>query len=59
MWRGDENGHCCSRMGIEPTYLAFWVSVLTITPSRLPDVTTLSTATGLSGSLSEKDRAGY
>ena len=31
------------RVGIEPTSLAFWVSVLTITPPRLTDVTTLQT----------------
>ena len=28
------------RAGIEPISLAFWANVLTITPSRFPDVTT-------------------
>ena len=30
---------------IKPTYLAFWASVLTITPPRLVDVTTLPMST--------------
>ena len=40
--------------GIEPTSLAFQASVLTITPPRLPDVTTLPTATFLHCSLPER-----
>ena len=35
------------RVTIKPTPLAFWVSMLTNTPPRLPDVTTLSTPTCL------------
>ena len=33
------------KVGIEPTSIAFQASVLTITPPRLPDGTTLSTLT--------------
>ena len=32
-------GNITPRAGIEPTSLRSWVSVLTITPPRLPDVT--------------------
>ena len=35
-------GNIATRVGTEPTYLAFWPSVLTISPPRLPDVTTPS-----------------
>ena len=34
-------GNIAHRAGIEPTYLAFRAGVLIITPSRLPEVTTL------------------
>ena len=34
-------GNTAPRVGIEPTSLAFWASVLTITPRRLPDITTI------------------
>ena len=35
-------GYIGPRAGSEPTLLAFWADVLTIKPSRLPDVTMLS-----------------
>ena len=47
-------GNIAPRWGIKPIYLAFWASGLTIRPLRLPDVTTLSTATCLGSSLHEK-----
>ena len=40
----------CLEWGVEPTSLAFRVSVLSITPPRLPDVTTLPMSTCLCGS---------
>ena len=40
-------GSAMPRAGIKPTSLAFWASVLTITPPRLPDVITLPTPTYL------------
>ena len=49
---GDENGIIAPRAGIEPTSLAFCAIVLTITPARLPDVTTLPTVPG--GSVPER-----
>ena len=42
------------RTGLEPTYLAFWGSVLTITQPQLPDITTLSMPTHLYASLPER-----
>ena len=42
------------RIEIESTCLVFWVSVLTITPPRLHDVTTLSTPICLYGTFSER-----
>ena len=36
-------GNIAPRTGIEPTPFAFWASVLTITPPRLPNITTLPT----------------
>ena len=39
------------RAGIKPTYIAFRISVLTITPSRLSDGTTESTPISLCGLL--------
>ena len=42
------------RTGIEPTSLAFPASVLTITPPRLSDVTTVPTPTNLCGFLPER-----
>ena len=42
------------RVGSEPMSLAFCTSVLTITPPRFPDVTTLSTHTYLCDSLPER-----
>ena len=35
-------GNIVSRAGIEPIPLAFWTSMLTITLTRLPEVTMLS-----------------
>ena len=40
--------------GIEPIFLAFWASMLTIIPSRFPDVTTLHIYTCLCGSLPDR-----
>ena len=40
--------------GIEPTYLVYRASVLTITPPRLADVTTFPRPTCLFGSLPER-----
>ena len=42
------------RAGIEPKSLAFRASVLTVTPHRLPDVTTIPTSTCLFSSLPQK-----
>ena len=50
---GMKMGNIVSRAGIEPTSFAFWASVLTISPSRLPDVTTLPIPTCLGGTLPE------
>ena len=36
-------GNIVLRAGVEPTSLAFWASVLTITPPMLPDATTVPT----------------
>ena len=36
-------GNIAPRAGIKPTCLAFWASMLTITPPRLPDVITIPT----------------
>ena len=47
-------GNIVLRAGIETTPLAFWVSVLTIIPHRLLDVTILPTPTCLCGSLLER-----
>ena len=47
-------GNIALRAGIESTSLAFWASVLTITPSRLPAVTTLAMAVCLCGFLPER-----
>ena len=44
-------GNIVPRAGMEPTSLASLASVLTITPLRLPDVTTLPKPTCLCGSL--------
>ena len=41
-------GNIVPRVGIEPTYLAFWASELITTPSRLPDVTPLTNHANLS-----------
>ena len=58
--RCDENGEISTpRVGIEPTYLAFLASVLTITLSSLPDVTTLRTPTCLCGSFAREFSADY
>ena len=37
---GDEKGNIALRVGIEPTLLAFQVSMLTIKPFRLPAIIT-------------------
>ena len=42
-------GNIAPRAGIKPTSLAFWPSVLTTMPPRLPDVTTLPMLTWLCG----------
>ena len=44
-------GNSVPKTGIEPTYLAFPASVLTITPGRLPDGTTIPTPTSPCSSL--------
>ena len=50
-------GNVALRKGIEPTSLAFQVGVLTTSPPRLPDVTTLPTPTCLCESLSLPKRS--
>ena len=45
-------GSIAPKVGIKSTYLAFWASVVTITPPRFPDVVTLFTPDCLCGSLS-------
>ena len=47
-------GIIAPRAGIEPTSAEFGVRMLTITPLRLSDVTTLSMPTCLCGSLHER-----
>ena len=47
-------GNIAHRAGIESISLAFRASVLTITPNRLPDITTLQTPTCLCGCLPER-----
>ena len=47
-------GNIARTMGIEPTSLAFWLSVLTIIQRRLSDITTLPMPTGLCASLPER-----
>ena len=42
------------RVGIQPTSFAFQVSVLTITPPKLPGVITLAMPSCLCGSLPER-----
>ena len=44
-------GNIVPRTGIEPTPLAFWASMLTITSPRLSTVNTLPTPTGTSFAL--------
>ena len=44
------------RIGIERTFLAFWASLLTNTPSRHLDVTMLPTPVSLSSALSSADQ---
>ena len=46
--------HIVPRAGIEPTTLAFQASMLTITPPRFPDVTTVPTPTCLCSLLPER-----
>ena len=46
-------GNVMPGVGIECTSLMFWARVLTITPPRFPDVTTLTTPTCVYGSLNE------
>ena len=50
---GMKMGNNVRRIGIEPTSFALYASSLSITPSRLPDITTLSTPSCLCGSLPE------
>ena len=47
-------GNIALRVGIKPEFLAFWDSVLTISPPKLPDIITQPTATCLSGSLPKR-----
>ena len=47
-------GHIVSRARIEPTSIAFWVTVRTITPPRFPDVTILPMPSCLCGSLVDR-----
>ena len=47
-------GNIAPRVGIEPTYLAFKASVLTVLPSGQLDLTILHVVTGLCSSLPEK-----
>ena len=47
-------GNIVPRAEIEPTSLAFWASVLTITPHRVPDVTNVPMPTCLRSSLPER-----
>ena len=47
-------GNNAPRAGIKPTSLAFWASVLTLSPPRLADVTPLPTPTCLFSSLPER-----
>ena len=49
-----EMGNIVPRARIETTYLTFQASLLTITPHRLTDATTLPTPTSLQGSLPER-----
>ena len=53
MATSDEMGNIAPRAGIEPTFLGFWASALTITPPRLPDVTALPMPTCLYVALPE------
>ena len=50
---GTTRGNIVHRVAFEPTPLAFQASALTITPSRLPGVNTLSIPICLYGSVSE------
>ena len=50
----DEKGNIVPTAGIEPTSLAFYASVLTITPPSLADVNTLQTHTCLCGSMPDR-----
>ena len=52
-------GNIVPRVKIEPISLAFWVSMLTITPPSLPDVTTLPTPTCLKQFLAKEVNADY
>ena len=47
-------GNIVPRTAIKPTSLTFWISVLTITSPRLPDVSMLSTHTCLYDSLPQR-----
>ena len=47
----DEMRNIVPRVGIEPIYMAFRPSVLTITQCRLPDITTIPNRTCLCSSL--------
>ena len=52
-------GKLAPRMGIEPTSLALTTSVLTISPARRPDTTTLTTPSSLSPCLRGQRRLLY
>ena len=47
-------GNIMHRLGIEPISRAFRAIVITVTPARLPDATTLQTPTYLRSSFPEK-----
>ena len=49
-----KKGNIVPKAGIEPTFLVFCASVVTITPPRLPDVTTVCMPNCLRGSLPER-----
>ena len=52
-WRLMKMENVVPRAGTEPSGLIFWVSVQTISPGRLPDITILPTPTWLCSSLLE------
>ena len=53
-WGVMEIGTIAPRVGIKPTFLLLWATVLTITSPRLPDITMLHTPTCLFGSMPDR-----